>query len=158
MLWKQSGPKSAWKKLCFSSVVSDLEQFPFWVKYHRNISFPLTQIQFRTYRTLCVSISNATRYPHRLSRSSLMPWSSSGRKSPRTPSADSSGARPDSIGGGHKHDWVTLWVAVVKFTQVWSASDFLFFTLIFGVILNPAIMDGWIWFDFVLNGLYNEHQ
>lgn len=48
-----------------------------------------------------------------LSRSSLRLWSSSGKRWPRTPSANSSGACPDIIGsayrhmGAHTHFWIT---------------------------------------------------
>ena len=56
-----------------------------------------------TYGMLCIGASDTTKYSHRLSRSSLMPWSRSGRSSPRTPSADSPGACPDAVGSAYRH-------------------------------------------------------
>ena len=47
-------------------------------------------------------LSNAAKYLLRLSRSSLMPWSRSGTKSPRTPSTDSSGAYTDVVGSAYR--------------------------------------------------------
>ena len=49
----------------------------------------------------CTTLAtDAAKYRHRLSRSSLMPWSRSGKRSPRTPSADKSGACPDVVSSG----------------------------------------------------------
>lgn len=41
---------------------------------------------------------------HLMPLSSLMPWSKSGRRSPRTPSADSSGACSDLVGSAYRHE------------------------------------------------------
>ena len=49
-------------------------------------------------------MSNAAKYPHRLSRSSPMPRSRSGRRSHRTPIADSSGAYPDVVWSAYMHN------------------------------------------------------
>lgn len=89
-------------------------------------SFPdLNPVEYL--RALFISASDAMKYTW-MSRSSLIHWCRSGRRSPRTPSADSSGARGQSeciqAGRGHTHFWVTLWVAGIKFMQLGCACNF----------------------------------
>ena len=52
---------------------------------------------------LCISAPDASKYYHGLSRISLMSWSRPGRRSPMSPSADSSGACPDVVGSACRH-------------------------------------------------------
>lgn len=52
---------------------------------------------------LCFGPSDAARLHLRLSRSSVMPWSRSGRRYPRTPSVVSLGACPDVVRHAYKH-------------------------------------------------------
>lgn len=125
---------------------------------------PLTKIQLIPYRTLGIGTSDPTKYRHRHPRSSLMPWSRSGRRFPRTPSADSSGTTPrccwESIqaGGGHTHYWVTLWVAKIKFTQVGSACHFnflLWFSVWFWI---QHSVGWWFWFPMTIVMLFCSQQ
>lgn len=55
----------------------------------------LTLIQENAYGTLCLSPSNTTSLHLSLFRSSMMPWSRSGRKYPRAPSVVLLGACPN---------------------------------------------------------------
>ncbi len=66
-----------------------------------------------------IMFQSATRLHLRLSRSSVMPWSKSGRKYPRTPSVVSLGRCQACIQarGGHTNYWVPFWVAAMKFQQ-----------------------------------------
>ncbi len=71
----------------------------------------------------------------RLSRSSVMPWSRSGRKYSRTASVVSLGACPDVV---RQHTstwgtpyWVPFWVAAIKFSATWTIVCCIIFSLWF---------------------------
>ena len=91
---------------------------------------PLTQIQLGTYETLCyVDFKCSHRLTQELTDALIQVW----EEIPLDTIYQLSRSMPRGYReciqarGGHTHYWVTLWVAVMKFTQVGSAVISIFY-------------------------------